>query len=63
MIVAIGTPSFIQSVKEISRPYVSCMKPTNIMFGAVPTKVDIPPIDAAYAIPNRSEISKFLLSV
>ena len=45
--VAIGTPSFIQSVKEISRPYASCIKPTNIMFGAVPTKVDIPPMDAA----------------
>ena len=47
IIEAIGTPNFIQSIKDISIPYVSSMKAANIMLGAVPTKVDIPPIEAA----------------
>ena len=46
-------------------PYVSCMNALKTIFGAVPTRVDIPPMVAAYAIPNIKDVSKnfFSLSV
>ena len=36
------------------------MKPAKTILGAVPTRLDMPPIDEAYAIPSNSDISKFL---
>ena len=56
---ATGTPSFIQLKKSISIPYCSLIKVTKTRFGAVPIMVDIPPMVAAYAIPNINAVSKY----
>ena len=56
---ATGTPNFIQLKKSISIPYCSLIKVTKTRFGAVPIMVDIPPIVAAYAIPNIRAVSKY----
>ena len=56
---ATGTPSFIQLKKSISIPYCSLIKVTKTRFGAVPIMVDIPPMVAAYAMPNISAVSKY----
>ena len=58
----IGTPTFIQSTKEIETLYCSSIKPFKVIFGAVPINVAIPPIFAAYAIPNRRATWKFTFS-
>ena len=47
IILASGTPNIIQSNIDISTPYVSCIKALKTIFGAVPIRVDIPPIVAA----------------
>ena len=57
-----GTPKVIQSIIEISIPYVSCINALKTIFGAVPTRVDIPPIVAAYAIPSIKDVSKYVIS-
>ena len=57
-----GTPKVIQSIIEISIPYVSCINALKTIFGAVPTRVDIPPIVAAYAIPSINDVSKYVIS-
>ena len=58
-----GTPNIIQSNIEISTPYVSCINALNTILGAVPIKVDIPPIVAAYAMPSNRAVSKLDLSL
>ena len=56
---ATGTPNFIQVKKSILIPYCTSIKVTKTRFGAVPIIVDIPPIVAAYAIPNIRAVSKY----
>ena len=57
----IGSAIFIQSRNEISILKFSCIKPANTILGAVPIKLDIPPIEEAYAIPKNRAISKFFI--
>ena len=46
-IIEIGNPNCIHCPKEISIPYVFCIKPAKTKLGGVPIKVAIPPIEAA----------------
>ena len=56
-----GSAIIIQSRNEISILKFSCIKPTKTILGAVPIRLDIPPIDEAYAIPRNKAISKFFV--
>jgi len=56
-----GSAIFIQSRNEISILKFSCIKPAKTILGAVPIKLDIPPMEEAYAMPKNSAISKFLI--
>ena len=57
----IGSAIFIQSRNEISILKFSCIKPAKTMLGAVPIRLDIPPIEEAYAMPKNKAISKFFV--
>ena len=57
----VGSAIFIQSRNEISILKFSCIKPAKTILGAVPIKLDMPPIEEAYAMPRNKAISKFFI--
>ena len=60
--IAVGTPIIIQSKKLILKPYISSKYKATKAFGAVPIRVERPPMLAAYAIESTKGVFKVLKS-